>query len=227
MACLFRVAKAKVRHNHRYNKSLIAAVRTWVDRGVAFNLIVSVPGLIWSKSYEKTLMPIADKYLLVGEENIMQKVKTQIFFEYTRFNIMNLWFNRKKIDIEMSNGDDPYIDSTDDKNKRVMLMVCVSAETNEEEAKYLLPKKIPSNTENITVVEAKRGEDNLRENALSYLKKYPMMSKLITSSKYQIVLSPATSSLYQNKQLDDSSRQCVYVIYALFMSAVLQKFIRK
>lgn len=86
-------------------------------------------------------MPIADKYLLVGEENIMQKVKTQIFFEYTRLNIMNLWFNRKKIDIEMSNGDDPYIDSTDDKNKRVMLMVCVSAETNEEEAKYLLPKK--------------------------------------------------------------------------------------
>lgn len=174
--------------------------------------------------FQKRIMPLADKYILVGEKSTMERVKKQIVFESTRLDIMNIWYKKKKIDIEILNDYDEYRQyskSKDDTNKKIIVMFCLSLESNDrKEIQYELSNVLPVNTKYLTVVETDNGEKHLREKDLNYLMERRRRNALFAEFK---LLSPVAYSSYPIYGLNESSRQCLYIACALFASVILRR----
>lgn len=150
----------------------------------------------------------------------MEKVKTQIFVEYKRFDFRNWWYERNSVDVEILKEDWQYEASNYD-NKKTQLMLCLSSETDKKDGSYWLPENLPPNTESIILVETQFREENLFENALFHLKNKPNILTVFAHSKFQN-LYPVSDSIYMNKNINDSTRQCLYVTYALCVSLMLK-----
>lgn len=169
-------------------------------------------------------MPKADKYLLVGEDTVMEKIKTQIYVENTRSKVLNMWYRKEHPDIEIMKENWQYQASTDDE-KNICLLLCVSSETDQKTGNYWLPAKLPPNVKCMTFVETQFRTKELNKYVTSYLKE--KQNKLWAVFKvYDFkLLSPVSSSMYMNTKIDASSRQILLVAYALSVSLMLKKFV--
>ncbi|XP_076080272.1 uncharacterized protein LOC143051149 [Mytilus galloprovincialis] len=222
MACLYRILMAKLRHSTKLKQSTKATIDRYCDRVSAFYISLQIPVLFWSQDNKVNLMPVADKYLLVGDDTMVQNVKAHIFAEFEKSTFRNMWYGRRSITIDIIKETKQY-EALKDNNQKIGLLVCIPSQDDLSKAKYCLPEKLPSNIKcKSLLVEKQGGVDSVVENINRCTEKNPNIKHLFKGSDIK-TLSPVPPTVYVNTKMDESTKQFLYFVFAICVSVYSMK----
>lgn len=158
---------------------------------------------------------------------MVENVKRQIFAEFARGTVNNIWYSRSYIDIEILNKEKQFESLKEEKNRNIGILLCLSTEMDKTKANYWLPEQLPSNVKfKYILVESPGGDDSLLKDLMESLEKDSKISKLFKGSEI-LTLSPAIPSVYMNKKIDESSRQFFHFCYAICVSMLAKGYISR
>lgn len=133
--------------------------------------------------FQEALIPKAEKYLLIGEENIVHKIKHQIIAEHRCTLVERMKSKVKDIDIQILDRENSYTNSNydNDRGKRITLLLCLSTATDPNRMEHWPRVELPPAIQSrYMLVETQPGEFNVPKDLISRLLEDPQLAKLFS-----------------------------------------------
>lgn len=179
--------------------------------------------------FQEVLIPKAEKYLLIGDANIVHKVKHQIIAEHKCTLVERMKSKVKDIDIQILDRDYSYKNSNYDKDlgKRITLLLCLSTATDPNWMEHWPQgESLPTIQSRYMLVETKPGEFNVPKDLISKLLEDPQLAKVFGGSEVRC-LPTKCDTIYKNTKIIISDRESIFFLYTLLVFVTYVLLIRR